>query len=490
MRIAICLSGQLRNLSKQNQLIELIKKTNADVFISTWSNIGATSAYDRFFPSVSIAELIVGIDSNKKFNYDINKFKNSYPALHELFYKKQTIDNDLVKSIIPNIKSLKIEDAPVDFETTRTLSGVTYPAALLKTMPDRYMFSLPMFYKIADANALKKEHEHQHNFTYDTVIRTRLDLDFNNLEEIITIAKSKHLDNELYTTTNEKADDFFLNDTFAIGNSQSMDQYAEIFSMLPEYWNIDKFSDLALDKRAAESLLGYHIRKTKKIICKTIKSRALVSTHIARKSAREIYPAFLDDTASKAHMSTEETKAYALILNLYYREKGINAPYQAIENMDRVPVEKSWLLANIALRNNDTETALALYKIAHEYLYTHDARPTIDYASTLAKLGNHSEALKVMLCASTIHFKNHILLRNIGVAYLEISKLNISDKKTFYIELAWTYLNQACKLGKFKNEVALRAALEVCKLQNQTTEMEKINQHLKDISINKSELHK
>ena len=485
MRISICISGQLRNLSEQNQIIELIKKTNADVFISTWSNVGATSAYDRFFPSVSIAELIIGTDSNKKFDYDINKFKSHYPALHNLFYKKQSIDSTTVNSIIPNVKALKIEDSPVDFEKNRTLQGVTYPAELLKTMPDRYMFSLPMFYKIFDANSLKSAHEAKNNFIYDTVIRTRLDLDFENLDEIVSIIKSKHSNNEICTTTNDKAGDLFLNDTFAIGNSQSMDQYADIFSMLPKYWNINKFPDLALDKRAAESLLGYHIRKTKKILCKPIKSRVLVSTHIARKSVLEVYPAFIDDTASKSHMLLGESKSCALMLNLYHREKGLNSPSQDFDNIDNTPIEKTWLLANIAQKNKNFESALILYKKAHEYLKAHDARPTIDYASALPRMGNHDDALDVMLSASTTHYKNHILLRNIGISYFEISKLSPPEKKSFYANLAYAYLTQACKLGNFKNEVALRAALEICKLQNNSIELDKITKHLNELNTQK-----
>ncbi|OMQ37093.1 hypothetical protein [Pseudomonas putida] len=488
MRIAICVSGHLRNLSEDNQLVALIKKTSADVFISTWNDIEATSAYDRFFPSASIAELIIGLDENQKYNYDIKKFKRNYPALHKLFYDNKKIDKDLVTSLIPNIKAIHIEESIIDFEINRTLNGITYPADLLDAMPERYMFSLPMFYKIHDSNELKKNYESQNNFKYDIVIRARTDIDFNNLEEIISSVKREHSDNEISTIADESSlnDELFLSDIFAIGSSRSMDDYAEIFTMLSDYWNLAKHPNLAYSKRSAERLLGYHVKFIKNITCNSINSKALVSTSVARKKVGEVFPAFMIDITAKPTLSSGESKAHMLMANLYYKEKMISADLPSKENILKAPIEKVWLLASIAKSHNDLITALPLYEKAHLYLKDHDARPTIDYALTLSKLGNLDKALEALLSASIKNNKDHIFLRHIGTTYHQIAKSCAQDKKHFYLNLAWIYLQQSCKLGNFSNEITLRASIEVCNTLNNTMEVNDLTKKIETLTMKKN----
>jgi len=483
MKVAICISGQLRNLTKNNPVVALIEKTQADVFISTWDDAGATSAYDRFFPNVSIAELVIGLDAQQRFNYDINDFKSRYPALHELFYSASKLDENSVRAIIPNVKAINIESPPAEFDFKRTLKGIVYPQRLLEVMPNRYMFSLPMFYKIHDANQLKKEYESANGFKYDTVIRVRTDLEYKDLNEVVEISAGYHADDEISTTTNDsgREDDLFLNDTFAIGSSASMDVYANVFEGLKSYWDVSEYPDFPLDKRAAECLLGYHVKKKFKLKCRSIKSRVLVTTAIARKGALEVFPAFLKDLSCRAEPSQGELKAYTLLLNSYHRENKTDVCAPTPEVIQHIPVEKTWLFGNAALRENDIASALYLLERSHHYLKEHDPRPTIDYAGLLMKQGETIKALEALLSAALKNDKNHILLRNIGIAYFELYKESANLQKTFNLQLAWSYLQQACKLGGYKNTPALKAGIEVCRARQDEDSVMILSDHLSAI---------
>lgn len=483
MKVAICISGQLRNLTKNNPVIALIERTRADVFISTWGDVGATSAHDRFFPNVSIAELIIGLDAQQRFKYDINDFKARYPALYQLFYSSSTLDETAVRAIIPNVRAVNVESLPAEFESKRTLKGIVYPEGLLDVMPSRYMFSLPMFYKIHDANRLKREFESLNGFKYDTVIRVRTDLEYKDLNEIVEISEGYHADDEISTTTNDsgREDDLFLNDTFAIGSSASMDVYANVFEGLKAYWDFGEYPDFPLDKRAAECLLGYHVKKKSKLKCRGIKSRVQVTTAIARKGALEVFPAFLKDLSCRVEPSQAELKAYALLLNSYHRENKTTVCAPAPEVIKYIAIEKSWLFGNAALRENDITSALYLLERSHHYLKEHDPRPTIDYAGLLMKQGETVKALDALLSAALRNEKNHILLRNIGIAYFELYKESTNLQKSFNLQLAWSYLQQACKLGGYKNVPALKAGIEACRARQDEHSVMILSDHLSAI---------
>lgn len=174
MKIALCLSGGLRNFKDTHYSFEecLLQNNNVDVFFYGPENKE-------------------GIFQNEK-------------DLNELFKPKKHVINNSAY-----------------YNTIERPSGV----------PDSFLG----FYNILKCNDLKIQYELEHNFEYDVVIRSRTDYFwFRPLtDEEIEQSKSFVLLPEEWSFRSPNR--FSLCDMFAIGSSNNMNIYSSLFNYMSEY---------------------------------------------------------------------------------------------------------------------------------------------------------------------------------------------------------------------------------------------------------------
>lgn len=222
MRVALCLSGQVRNYKKSfdSQKLHLLDKLNPDVFIHTWSFKG------KILPRHWVKE------------YNVEDYEN----------------HRIPENISPIEKILK------DYKPQKIL--VEYPDNLFfmkkvekSRQSNTYWFNgLMMWYSLYKSNELKKIHEKENSFTYDIVIRSRFDTFFEKAEfgdtfleaiqnNVIYLSPSEDPKYKKTQTTEIELDSanqhpvFMQTDKFAYGNSHSMDYYHSIYEKFNE--NID-----------------------------------------------------------------------------------------------------------------------------------------------------------------------------------------------------------------------------------------------------------
>ena len=181
MKIALCLSGQIRSYQKSYEyyLKNLIENNDVDVFIHTWN-----------------------IDT------DIYTELNTFNQLKETFKPKSF---SLSKQF------------PEDQFKNYTVIDERWPAKN----------TFQMWYSVFKANELKREHELTNGFKYDMVVRTRFDFALNTKIDL-NIEKNKlYVPNDLIKGTIDP-NQMAANDQFAYGDSDVMDLYSQTF------WNIDR----------------------------------------------------------------------------------------------------------------------------------------------------------------------------------------------------------------------------------------------------------
>lgn len=194
MKIALCLSGHLRDFEKAYPTLffYLLKNYDVDIFLHTWDKLGFSCAFktDR-----------VRNDTSTKLN-EITKLYNP--------------------------KSMIIEST--DFVEELKRQGDEY-APHLKNEPKHVGHMASMFYKIYACNELKNKYQRETNTQYDWVIRCRPDLLFQNNVIIPTDKK----EGVIWTPRALSSPDWY-NDQFAIGSPNDMDLYSSFFFDIPEYF--------------------------------------------------------------------------------------------------------------------------------------------------------------------------------------------------------------------------------------------------------------
>ena len=196
MKVALCLSGQIRNWKKCFDSIEkqILEKYNCDVFIHTWNTIGNPVPH----------------------HYDIN-FK------HNL----ELIDMDILKKYHP--KKIKI-----DFPNYELFKN--------KIPNSRFYNTLMMWYSVYNSNKLKCEYEYENNLIYDVNIRCRFDTLFENFEinevkeNTIYLPPNENINNPftdlMKKTLKEIGPSYMPNDQFSYGDLNSMNYYCKVHKIL------------------------------------------------------------------------------------------------------------------------------------------------------------------------------------------------------------------------------------------------------------------
>ena len=203
MKIALCLSGQPRGLPNSYNFLKdnLIEPNNiTDIFIHNW------------------------------FNSDFigKPFDSAQPGQSERIGVWNENTEYILKSLSPKSIVLDIPKSFSEFEDLQDL-----PQAIQTRLASA-------FYSSFTCNNLKKEYENKNNFSYDIVIKTRLDINYHNkiiIQDIVTDLDSIYVAdmhhnmriNDSYPTQKSGWNYSSLGDTFAIGSSKNIDIFTSVF---------------------------------------------------------------------------------------------------------------------------------------------------------------------------------------------------------------------------------------------------------------------
>jgi len=203
MKIAFCYSAHLRHYRRAynsilNSIYEPFSKIGEiDSFIHTWDTLGPSFSWRVYHNNTE------GLDQIKTDENDVISL-----------YKPKKIVVENYQEAIPKLL-LK----------NYTHKEPTNPA-LFK---DGILSTLVTFYKIWQANELKKDYEKENNFKYDIVVRLRPDSGYTSLPPLSTIDYD-------YIYLPGPFGDGLANDYFALSNSENMDKYSECFVRLKEIY--------------------------------------------------------------------------------------------------------------------------------------------------------------------------------------------------------------------------------------------------------------
>lgn len=208
MNVAVCFSGTVRCPENGLNSLKLIfPNDDVKVFGHTWVNLNNEKDY---------------VNSN----LDVNRGSN-FNLLEKFNFETLLVENYKSKKIhfqkMYDFFNFKIHDAP-----PRTDLGI-----------------VSMFYSIYQSNSLKRKYEILNNMKFDKVVRIRFDSNFEN--------KNLDLKNISSDLLIPSGNDWCggINDQFAIGSSESMDIYCDLYN---------SFSMVKHVPYHPESMLGEYLK--------------------------------------------------------------------------------------------------------------------------------------------------------------------------------------------------------------------------------------
>lgn len=235
MRIAVCLSGQTRDIENTLDNIKScwLNYDQLDFFIHTW------------------------INSEKK------PFRVDTPT----DFSENNIDFIINKL---NPKSILVEQQKKFDKVYR--NSINWNCYHPTKNPNPSQNIQSMFYSIYKSNNLKKQYELENNFIYDCVIRCRFDYFFTKKYDINNFDL-----NSLNTKSDCKHTEYAINDHIALSNSNIMDIYSDVF------FEIDRYYNMGIEFNP-EVILGYHILSKNINVIKSLGSdESFVSTKDQRR---------------------------------------------------------------------------------------------------------------------------------------------------------------------------------------------------------------
>lgn len=194
MKIALCLSGHLRNFERTFPTLYFYftKDYDVDIFIHTWDKLGFSCPY--------------------KTDRTLNETNSKLNEINKLYAPKNMIIEN--SSFIEELKRQGDEYAPH-----------------LMREPKHVGHMASMFYKIYAANELKNKYQLDTGIQYDWVVRCRADLLFHQKVSIPLYPEN----NKIWLPRFLCRDDWYT-DQLAIGSSNDMDLYSSAFFDIPEYF--------------------------------------------------------------------------------------------------------------------------------------------------------------------------------------------------------------------------------------------------------------
>lgn len=217
MKIAFCISGQLRRFDNPKLLEKLkenvLKVLNPDIFVSVWKNRGS-SLYSK----------VAGLPTH---------------------FENELVEESYVKSIYNSIQ-IDVEDYNDWFKNVNER---------LKLGFGQRGCSIAMIYKMFKCNQYKKDFEEKNNFKYDVVIRYRPDIIFYTPIPLMCFSNTEVVWNlncfEFYNPNR-------IHDMLLISNSKNMDIICNIWNVFEKYWKDNRIQDCNLSNFDVTRALKLH----------------------------------------------------------------------------------------------------------------------------------------------------------------------------------------------------------------------------------------
>lgn len=202
MRVAVCLSGQMRSFRECYPGIysHIIEPNKADVFIHTW--------YDE--------------DQLELIAYDTRRTNTTFKKGDdkELIALYKPVAYHIEKPISFKNPSIQLPESYI----SRTKGSIHKECSLQEVKDHAIHSTYSMFYSIYKCNEIKEKYAYANNLKYDVVIRLRYDL-----------CVTEHLVCEKYPTmeciyyADLKQPDQLISDWINMGSTSIMNIYASIF---------------------------------------------------------------------------------------------------------------------------------------------------------------------------------------------------------------------------------------------------------------------
>lgn len=226
MKTAVLITGRMEKediYRVENLMDQIIIPYKADVFIDSW------------IPYKGVSHKLATHRVHDEFNdidpefpaFDVDEFAEKYQP------KMMCLDHFDAVPLTHQIR-LAVSKLPL---ASRTLEG-----GVVSHRKENVFF---MWYKIYKANRLRKLYEELNRVRYDRIIRTRFDSNFAGMPVIEPEPKTIYVPN---------CGDYEggLNDQFAMGDSQAMDMYCDL------YMDIYRYITLGVSQHP-ESMLRVHM---------------------------------------------------------------------------------------------------------------------------------------------------------------------------------------------------------------------------------------
>ena len=232
MRVAVCISGHLRNFN-----------TGYDYFHETFIKKNPDVEFDFFVSTWDVCDWRT-IDKDKQTETIFDEFSKKYKPVKIHIEKNITWDTTKYMPHVHNQRWLK-----------KGYRGVRSDGSHI----------LGMYYKIKKSNDLKQLYEKENKFKYDLVMRHRTDFYFDGNIDLNKILSESN--NHIFVPDcdeKSKSEGIPIRDVFAVSSSKNIDFYSNLFDSLD---NVIKKYDIF---RPEPILFNYlsennHI-KTKEII--------------------------------------------------------------------------------------------------------------------------------------------------------------------------------------------------------------------------------
>jgi hypothetical protein len=232
MRVALCISGELRSFQQTYKELSknIIEPLEPDIFLYSWDQI----------------------EGSWKQRNKGNKYNNFFIDDFEGIQNSSTLSKDVVDLYHP--ADFVLENFLEEYKNE--IKGVKRPRELLSDAnKSRWsQYNLPMFYTLYKCNELKKEYERKNNFTYDMVIKIRTDVRFPKMSKDFDAGV---LENTLWYYPKDHNESHVVSDKFAFSNSAIMDYYSSVFTKLTDYWDEGMYNSLGHWK-IGEEMMWHH----------------------------------------------------------------------------------------------------------------------------------------------------------------------------------------------------------------------------------------
>lgn len=261
-RVAICVSGQLRTFRvvAESLINNLVRPLNADVFVATWDDVGNTNKLILFMPRGFHLALPQNLwhSNPDALQVEVSEFESLFPKLYRFVQRSANSDTKVTAEEVGDF--YKSVDVCVETFSPSEFGRVFNFEELSHRFLDRTVLNaVPMFYKIWQADHLRRCREIINGQKYDWVFRIRPDMRIEQEFDVADLSGSKIrcLHNPFYEIVG-KADQL-SNDMMFFGSGQAMAIACDLYRHLETYWDVAAPIGIEFAERGPERIFDHYL---------------------------------------------------------------------------------------------------------------------------------------------------------------------------------------------------------------------------------------